>query len=178
MSNETKSLIVKILAYVGVPAFIYCASPLFLPWDYVTAEYIEGYTEVMSWMSFVFGASLLVLGFIGIIRYSRPRVEPDFRFGIILWGVVGYILALFLFCLPTIFMHFYGVLTVVQAQIIGAVLSCFGVMLVYRIFAACYTEREREDSLRLPKRPKLPPPPEGAEKNVDKAMRGFVYKGL
>lgn len=171
--NRLNLLVVRCLAYVGVVAFIYCASPVFLPWIYVTVEFTEDYAKAAPWMFLIGGYLLFIFLLIAVVGLSRPRRKT--RFGIVLWSTVGYILALFFFCLPTIVMHFYSILTVSQAQIIGAILSLIGVMFVDMIFTNRYTEPEREDIPELSRRSKPLPPPKGAIRD-DGAMRTFLFK--
>ena len=173
--NRLNLLVLRCLAYIGVVAFIYCASPVFLPSKYVTIKFTEGYAETAPWMFLVGGFLFLVFGLISIAVLSRPRVEPDCLFGIIFWGIIGYVFALFLFCLPTVVVIQFSILTADQAQIAGAVLCALWVMLIYNIFTACFTERKPRDSRKLPRRPKPLPPPKGAIRD-DSAMRAFLFK--
>lgn len=172
---QLKSLTCRVLACVGTITFIYCASPLFLPWKYVAIEFTEGYAETAPWMFLVGGFLFLVFGLMSIAVLSRPRVEPDCLFGIIFWSIIGYVFALFLFCLPTVVVMQFSILTADQAQIAGVVLCALWVMLIYNIFTACFTERKPRDSRRLPKRPKSFAPPKGATKD-NNTTRAFLFK--
>lgn len=173
--NRLNLLVVRCLAYISVVAFIYCASPVFLPWIYVTVEFTEDYAKAAPWMFLIGGYLLFIFLLIAVVGLSLPRRKTHFLFGIVLWGTVGYFLALFFFCLPTIVMHYYSILTVGQAQIIGTILSLIGVMFVDMIFTNRYTEPEREDIPKLPRQPKPLPPPKGAIRD-DSAMRAFLFK--
>lgn len=171
--NRLNLLVVRCLAYIGVVAFIYCASPVFLPWIYVTVEFTEDYAKAAPWMFLIGGYLLFIFLLIAVVGLSRPRRKA--RFGIVLWSTVGYILALFFFCLPTIIMHYYSILTLSQAQIIGAILSLIGIMFVDMIFTNRYTEPEREDTPKFSRRPKPLPPPKGAIRD-DGATGAFLFK--
>ena len=175
--NRLNLLVLRCLAYIGVVAFIYCASPVFLPSKYVTIEFTGGYAETAPWMFLVGGFLFLVFGLISIAVLSRPRVEPKYLFGVIFWSIsiIGYVFALFLFCLPTVVVIQFSILTADQAQIAGAVLCALWVMLIYNIFTACFTERKPRDSRRLPRRPKPLPPPKKAIRD-DRAMGAFLFK--
>ena len=173
--NRLNLLVVRCLAYIGVVTFIYCASPVFLPWIYVTVEFTEDYAKAAPWMFLIFGYSLMVFLLIAVVGLSHPRRRAGLLFGVALWSTVGYLLALFFFCLPTIVMHYYSILTVSHAQIIGAILSLIGVVVVDMIFTNRYTEPEREDTPKFSRRPKPLPPPKGAIRD-DGATRAFLFK--